>query len=598
MLNISTNINFFLSRVVRNLPANLFLLVKRVLLVVLLLFFVFAVCEAQKPTKRKNHVLQADEQRQLTETFYNAEKEKIISNYPKAESLFLKCLHLDPMNDVSMYELANIYYQQSRYNEAVQMLKKAISINNSNKWYKVLLAEIFLKNRQYSEGVKIYEDLIKQEPTNINYKTNLANALILSKKYTEAVKIYDEIEKNIGITEEIIIQKVKIYKGLRKYDKAIEEIKKLIELYPEETNYYGMLAEIYLANNQKDSAFATYQKILQIDPANALVHLSLADYYNSIQDKENAHKEICRAFENENLDIDKKVRVLLMYNISEENPKTKRRLYDLLEILIKTHPHEAKAYSIYGDFLYRDKNYEKALLQFKKSVELTKNNFIVWHQILMIELLMNDYSAIIKDCDTALEIFPEQPILYLYSGMANCRLKNYDEAITILKKGIDYAISDTSILQDFYNILGDSYYGLKDYKNSFSAYEKVLELNPQNSLVLNNYSYYLSLLGDSLEKAEKMALKANELRPNFPAYQDTYGWVLFKQKRYDEAKIWLEKALNNGGENDGEILEHYGDVLYKLGKKEEALKYWIKAKEQGNTSEILNKKIEDKMLYE
>jgi hypothetical protein len=45
-------------------------------------------------------------------------------------------------------------------------------------------------------------------------------------------------------------------------------------------------------------------------------------------------------------------------------------------------------------------------------------------------------------------------------------------------------------------------------------------------------------------------------------------------------------------------LEHYGDVMYKLGKKEEALRYWKKAREAGEGSKYLKQKIDDKTLYE
>ena len=45
-------------------------------------------------------------------------------------------------------------------------------------------------------------------------------------------------------------------------------------------------------------------------------------------------------------------------------------------------------------------------------------------------------------------------------------------------------------------------------------------------------------------------------------------------------------------------MEHYGDVLYQLDKKEEALNYWKQAKLAGTASEWLDKKIADKKLYE
>ena len=90
----------------------------------------------------------------------------------------------------------------------------------------------------------------------------------------------------------------------------------------------------------------------------------------------------------------------------------------------------------------------------------------------------------------------------------------------------------------------------------------------------------------------------NIIVPNNSSYQDTYGWVLYKLGRFDDAKIWINKAIESGGKANDVIMEHYGDVLYKLGDKENALQFWIKAKEAGKGSEFLDKKVADKKLYE
>ena len=92
-----------------------------------------------------------------------------------------------------------------------------------------------------------------------------------------------------------------------------------------------------------------------------------------------------------------------------------------------------------------------------------------------------------------------------------------------------------------------------------------LEINPKDTYVLNNYSYYLSLRNMDLDKAEAMSRKANELDPNNGNSQDTYAWILYASKKYTEAKEWIEKAILNGGEKNAVILEHYGDILFKLG---------------------------------
>ena len=62
--------------------------------------------------------------------------------------------------------------------------------------------------------------------------------------------------------------------------------------------------------------------------------------------------------------------------------------------------------------------------------------------------------------------------------------------------------------------------------------------------------------------------------------------------------MWIGKALENGGRGNGTLLEHFGDVLYKLGDAENSLKYWMDAKKAGGASDLIDKKIADKKLYE
>ena len=88
-----------------------------------------------------------------------------------------------------------------------------------------------------------------------------------------------------------------------------------------------------------------------------------------------------------------------------------------------------------------------------------------------------------------------------------------------------------------------------------------------------------------------MIQRAVELAADNPSYLDTYGWILFLQGDYVNAEFWLLKAIDFGGAENGTILEHYGDVMFKLDKKLEAIKFWKMAKENNNNSAILNDKI-------
>jgi Tfp pilus assembly protein PilF len=143
-----------------------------------------------------------------------------------------------------------------------------------------------------------------------------------------------------------------------------------------------------------------------------------------------------------------------------------------------------------------------------------------------------------------------------------------------------------------------------DHDASDRAYLEALEIEPDEPLLLNNYSYYLSLRNIRLEEALELSALAVEQQPENSAFLDTYGWINYKMGNYSEAKKWIQKSIEFTDAPSPTVLEHYGDVLYKLGEKEEAVTYWKKALEAAQDdifeqgSEFLEKKINDKKLYE
>jgi len=547
----------------------------------------------------KKHILTQNEKLENTAEFIDGCKEKIAGDYDKAVLSFLSCIKTDPENSAALYELAGVYYLQKKDTDAMPFIKKAVELEPDNVWYQMLYANLLIADRQYKDATSIYEKLARAHPESLDYFFNWAEGYLYMGKYSDAIDVYNLVEAKIGISEDISIQKEKIYLELKKVDKAAEEIKKLIKAFPSETSYYNYLADLYLDNNMSDKAFEIYEQILVLDPANANVHLSLADYYRKKGDMDKSFNELKLSFSNQNLDVDTKVKILLSYyTLTEKSDDLKSQAYTLIDSLIKTHPDEAKAYSIYGDFLYRDKKYTDAKVQYLKVIALDSSKYDVWEQLLLLESVLNENAALLTESKRALELFPDHPALYLFNGVANYQLKKYDDAIIVLNKGVALVVYDDEMLEEFYTYLGDSYYAKKNSKDAFISYDKVLELDPKNTYVLNNYSFYLSIQGMDLDKAEKMAKKAVDQSENNASYLDTYGWVLYKEKKYTDAEIWLNKALQNGGDSSAVILEHYGDIMFKLGSSEKALEYWKKAKENGKGSDFLDKKISDLKLYE
>lgn len=543
-------------------------------------------------------VLSQKDSLQVREIYFDGLHEKLMENYPRAAVSFNKVLEMDPANDAAMYELANMSFAQNKPAEAERLIRNAVTVKPDNPWYWSFLAEIYKKTNNISELVLVLEELIRLSPDREENYYDRANALMILKKTDQAVTAYEEIESKFGSSQDLSAAKQRILLQQGKPEKVEQELEKQIKDKPDDVRNYLYLSEVYAKSGDREKAIEVLNKAKAVDPANAMIRLALADNYKALKQFDNTFIELKVAFADPNLNIDEKVRIVLSFFPMFADFKAKAYANELASIMTKTHPDEAKAFAVYGDVLFQEKKYTEARDSYKKALKLNDQIYQIWEQLLRIEVSQGDFQQAIADGEEGLAIFPNQAELYLYTGIAYTQTKKHDKAVAYLKNAADLETEDQEIRTQIFSTLGDSYNALKNYKESDQSYEKALSINPDNSYVLNNYAYYLSLRGENLDKAEKMSKRSVQLDPNNASSEDTYAWILFKLKRYAEAKTWIEKALRNNTTNNSTQVEHYGDILYLLGEKDLALQQWIKAKGTGMGSEILNKKINEKRYVE
>lgn len=533
----------------------------------------------------------------VREKFFNGLRAKTISRVGESEAYFKEVIQIDPRNDAALYELASIYHDQEENTSAEKYARDAVTVNSTNKWYWLLLADIYKKNRNYEQLSLVFSDLIHLDPTNADYYFDKANALYLLNKNKEAEGIYNDIEKKFGISNELISGRQRLYQKTGSVDKATAEAEKLIKANPTDIRNYLSLSEIYEKAGNTAKAVEILENAKTVNSSNPFLNLSLYDLYNRQGKTEAAFTELKQAFRNPALRPEPKIGILVSLFPKLKNAETQQLALELGKILTETHSGEAKAFALNAELLYQNNKLNEAQANLRKSLELNNQTYASWEQLLRIGLGKSDYNAVIKDGEEALTIFPNQAPLYYYTAVAYLQTQQQVKAISYLKNAVALEVEDKEFLSQIHSSLGDAYHSQKKHKESDEAYEAALAANPNNFYVLNNYAYYLSLREEKLSKAAEMALKANELKPNNASFEDTYAWVLFKQKRFVDALSWLERALSRNA-SSGVLLEHQGDILYNLGRKTEALEKWQKAKQMGLKSDILERKINEKRYIE
>lgn len=576
-----------------------------IILFVLSASTLFLGCSAGKPVADSNiepsvvRQVTPDAHRRNAGLFAEGVKERLKGNDKQAVQLFEQALEANPADHASMYELAELYARADEFDRSYAIMEKAAGLQPGNTWYQIRMAQLYRKFGQADKFIGVYKKLVEKYPTNPEYIGELSTGLLFQEKYDEAITIYNQLESVIGVNEMLSLQKQALYMVMDQPENAVREIEKLADAFPYEGRYQAMLAELYLVAGKKDKAIETYRKLATIDPDNQQIHVSLFEYYFNEGMLTEAYKELEFVMGADEIETGLKLQALLFWLNAplEKTPDTGMSI-SLISAFNKSHPDNARGWALMGEIHYNLDEFTEAKKYFLKSIQADSSNFRVWENLLMNDLRIFDAAPMIEHGNRALNLFPEQPLPYFIKGIGLYQQKNFEEALKSFDNGRKFVVGNNVLMAEFYSLIGDTQNKLGNFRASDLSYEKALIINPENPVVLNNYAYYLSLRGEKLEQAATMAAKAVAADPNNSSNLDTYAWVLYKQGKYEEAFEQIKLALRFMEKESGTILEHYGDILYKLGKATEAVNYWKKAKNAGETSDLIDKKIETGQLHE
>lgn len=525
-----------------------------------------------------------------------ASRHVMLGNTSEAMNVYMQCLNLNPKSTASMYGMARIFLNNKDYDAATKLMSQAVSLNPQNEWYSLFLLQLYKQKRLYSKAEIVCKNLINQNDTKLDYQYELLDIYTNAGKYSQAEKLISFIEKRWGNSYELTEEKIKLSLNRKKTDKAISQLNNLIKEMPTEERYYLVLIDIYKQVGKTDLAISTTQKYIDTF-ADDEMRIDLFWMYYNKPDTLSAIKELRSIISNKSIVFEQKV--TLLNTLSKENKIQSLAMYqeEFTSELLSQNPDNVEILMSRANILLQKNKASEAKELLYKVQTKDKSNGDAIEKLLSIELSENNWTAVYSLCKSSLPYFPANANLYFYAGVAALQIEKYDEAVNNLLSGAPY--SPTKEMKGtFYQYLGEAYFKLKDFNKCYYFFDKSVSFNPYDPITLNNYSYYLSLQKDSLPKALEMTKLSNKLKPNDATFLDTYAWVLFKMGKYQEAKVKIEDAIKNGGNSSGEIIEHYGDILYKTNDESQALEHWIKAKGMGVNSDILNKKIQTKTYIE
>ena len=528
--------------------------------------------------------------------FLEAMTEREKGNASAAFELLRHCLEINPEASEAYYYLAHYYLGMKQNGKALEAFRKASELEPDNVSYLETLAQMYLQSQDLKAATETFEKLSKAEPE----REDVLGLLVQlysedEKQYSKAIDILNRLEEIDGMNERISYAKADLYWKMDNGKAALAEMKKLADQYPYDLNYRNAYADMLLANDQDKKAFDIYRGILKEEPGNSKVLMSLRTYFLAKGNTAAADSTTIKILTESNANTDEKIYILRQEVMeSENNGGDSIKVLSLFERTISAKDSDPGIGLLMASYMQL-KNMPKEDINRVLEGVLNKapDNASARLQLIADAWEKKDLDRVVNLCAAARQYNPDEMAFYYYQGVALAQQDKNAEAIEAFRNGIGVIKEDSSpdIVSDLYAILGDLLYQDGYKQEAFAAYDSCLQWKPENYSCLNNYAYFLCEDGGDLEKAEKMSYKAIKAEAKNATFLDTYAWILFKQERFAEAKIYIEQTLQCDSDSSAVIIEHAGDIYAKCDNIDKAVELWKEALRKSPDNEILARKV-------
>lgn len=535
---------------------------------------------ADKAATELEDPLTYGERRKFDYYFLEAVRMKQKGDYDAAFELYGRCLEIYPGSAAVLYELSQFYMFLGQERKGEEALKQAVRRDDGNFWYKQTLASYYRQKQDWLKAVAVYEDMAQIFPARLEPLLSLAELYGRTKSYDRLVAVLDRIEELDGKSEQISMEKFRAYLQMDNMEKAFGEIQSLTDEYPYDMRYRTVMGDMYLSVGRNDEALKVYSEILKEEPDYAPAMISLASYYQKTGQDSLYAVQTDSILVNGNVEPGVKMNFMRQLILkSEQTDRDSTKIIGLFEKMMGRKQTTADVAMLYAQYLISKKMEKESVPVLDRVLGIDPENKPARLQLLGYAISRNDPDEVIRVAEPALVYSPDAMEFYYYLGMAHYQKEQTEKALEVFRKGVQQINekSDKGIASDFYSILGDLYHQREMKAEAYAAYDSSLVYNPKNINTLNNYAYYLSVERTDLDKAEEMSFITVKEEPENATYLDTYAWILFEKGRYTEARIYIEQAMRNGGDKSQVIVEHCGDIYFKLGEKEKAVEMWKKA---------------------
>lgn len=509
-------------------------------------------------------------------------------------------IELDSTNLAAYVELGNIALRTNNINLASEYLLKSYDLSNKDPFLGQTLLRIAMAMQNEKLVLKVGEELLQNSPEDLEVLDSMAR-LYEQKRMPEKSIFY--LRKMNGILSDEITITFRIAQNFalnKQEDEGLKEISRYISEHPMELRgYLSMMAYLNMIGREDEAVkyIGQIPKELRKSPEIILTRARLALKDGNYKE---AKKEFGALLRTDGIDpqaIDELISMLAPY-VSKENVSFLQEFVPFFEEIKQEYEQTSSIALFLADMYIAQDKTEKAEAIYSELIERGASDMKPYSYMIQKAMTASNAAEMIRIAEKGRTAHPTRPDFYIYNVLALGEQEKPDEALAVAHKGLEVADKGSFLYGHLLFVSADLLNEKGETNEALKRYEQALGYLPKDALLLNNYAYALATSNRNIERAEALASEAIRIDSSNASFLDTYAWILYLRENYGLAKYYIESAIRNSKEGVSSVLlDHYGDILWKLNDKDNAVKAWQDAlKAEPENGEKIKKKIEQAAL--
>lgn len=507
-----------------------------------------------------------------------------------------------PNNKDMQRTLFNFLDKTKSAEEAENEIRQAIKANPANSDYIFWLAELYIKHQDAEKAIALLEEMVARAQSEtaslVNAQISLARLYFTKGNREIAENLVKIILKKESNNPSALLIRARLSFEQGDYQSAISDLRTILRDNPRAVNALQLLAETLLMQGHLDLAIDTLTQLVAADPSSMPAQIRLAQLYNLRGESAHAlkilefvnevHPELAVGWESaarvaiDAKEWEKAERAIQKLEATEDQKNTALFLKGRMASA-KLAPEEAMP--LYERVILADPSAplsEHALTELTSlahSPELLKKVAIFMESLpsrtaFADTLLSEIHLKRGEDLKAGLlldQVLLERPSFaapYLLRVNLYLKENRHEEALALLEEARKAVPNDLRAAMMQADILGQT----KEYQAAIDGYAAILKKNPKVDLAANNMAQLIAdHQKDNPEALEKARIAAERfISSSNPLLLDTLAWVHFQQGNLTQAQTILERIMTFGDKLPGQIHYHYGAILLKMNRPDQA----------------------------